>query len=293
MSGRFTATHVVVACVIGLALGMAAKPRPEAQEAEAAEPEVLAAVCKSLGALPDRIRVDESGGITFLTPAEDGSPTKMMRLTEKGCLLLGQRGRIAGIEGTMELTMNWPSRPGSIVMNNEHEPIRGVGDTLAFYASGEHQCSFSSSWLGETRRVKQIEKPPLPHGRESPPYPGPRSAARLEINARVNDWTSNVAMFEPIADDGRALVTADREHPWMNQIQYLPPGGEWLNNRRIGRHAFLVGTTHSTGATAGGIVLAGDLYHEYQGKGPVIKSPNGTAYRIVVDDEGRLSTEKF
>ena len=73
----------------------------------------------------------------------------------------------------------------------------------------------------------------------------------------------------------------------------LEPGGEWINNRRIGRHALLIGTTHTTGATAGAIVLAGDSYHEYEGKCPVIKSPNGSAYRIIVDDEGRLSTQKF
>ena len=91
----------------------------------------------------------------------------------------------------------------------------------------------------------------------------------------------------------RALVTADREHPYLGQVQYLPPGGEWINNRRIGRHALMVGTTHTTGATAGGVVLAGDSYHEYAGKGPVIKSPNGTAYRLVVDNAGNLSTEKF
>ena len=55
----------------------------------------------------------------------------------------------------------------------------------------------------------------------------------------------------------------------------------------------MLGTTHTTGATAGGMVLAGDSYHEYKGKGPVIKSPNGTACRIIVDDDGNLSTEKF
>lgn len=235
-----------------------------------------------------------SGKLTFSTAGADGVVKPKMYLTKDGCLLVGVRGPIAGIAGSLELSINTTSRPGVIVMANTHEAIQGVGCTLAFYGSGEHQASFSSCWVGSSQRhVKQIEKGKLPLGYLSPPYPGPTSAARLEINARVNDWASNVAIFEPIADDGRALVTVDRQHPFMGQVLYLPPGGEWINNRRIGRHALLVGTTHNTGATAGGIVVAGDSYHEYQGRGPVIKSPNGTAYRIVVDDNGNLSTEKF
>ncbi|MCH2183886.1 MAG: hypothetical protein MK108_17965 [Mariniblastus sp.] len=250
----------------------------------------------SIGAQTDSRFTDsvQGGSLAFSTRAADGAVNKNMQLTKEGCLLVGREDAIAGVGGSIETAMDHPSRPGALVMRNVHDPTLGCGVTIAFYASGEHQASMSSSWLGETRHVKQIDKPDLPHGRVSPPYPGPRSAARMEINGRVNDWASNMAIFEPIADDGKAFVTCDRAHPFMNgQVQYLPPSGEWINGRRIGRHAFLVGTTHNTGATAGGIVMAGDSYHENKGMGPVIKSPNGTAFRIIVDDDGNLSTEKF
>jgi len=234
------------------------------------------------------------GKLVFSTRSADGTLSPKMTLTKEGCLQVGDNGCIAGIAGGMELAINDPSRPGTIVMRNVHEARTGCGNTLAFYASGHGQVFLSSAWVGvnEARRVPQMEKGPLPLGYPSPQYPVSTSAARFEISGRINDWVSNMALFEPIADDGRALVTVDREHPYMGQVQYLPQGGEWINNRRIGRHAFMLGTTHNTGATAGGMVLAGDSYHEYKGRGPVIKSPNGTAFRIIVDDEGNLSTEK-
>ena len=316
MTRRFSAVHLTLAVLISLAVGTFVERQPAATRAQAApgENKIEASsieINRGSGPAMDlaegeelRARISATrdswikdtpygGKLDFFTRGADGTLIRKMELTKEGCLLVGNEGPIAAILGSIETAMDHPSRPGALVMRNVHEPIRGCGVTIAFYGSGEHQASMSSAYLGETRRVKQMEKGDLPHGRHSPPYPGPRSAARLEINARVNDWSSNVAMFEPIADDGKAFVLADKDHPWMDQIQYLPPSGEWLNNRRIGRHAFLVGTTHNTGATAGGIVVAGDVYHEYGGRGPVVKSPNGTPYRIVVDDDGNLSTEKF
>lgn len=316
MTRRFSATHLILAVIIGLAAGMILERQPtitnaqsteELKKIEASGIEITRGSAPSVDlAEGDEVRsrisamrdswgtTSEHGGkLEFQTQGADGTLKTKMQLTRGGALMVGNQGPIAGIPGSIETSMDHRSRPGALVMRNIHEPVRGCGVTLAFYGSGEHQASFSSSWLGEMRRVKQMEKGKLPLGRPSPPYPGPTSASRLEINARVNDWTSNVAMFEPVADDGKALVRVDREHPWMGQIKYLQESGEWLNNRRIGRHAFLVGTTHNTGATAGGIVVAGDVYHEYGGRGPVVKSPNGTAFRIVVDDDGNLSTEKF
>ena len=127
---------------------------------------------------------------------------------------------------------------------------------IAFYASGYGQIFISSAWIGKTRRVAQIDKGPLPLNYKSNKYPGPTSAARLEIAARVNDWVSLAAIFEPIADDGRAFVVSDSEHPYMGQFKERPDG-EWLNNRRAGSHAFIVGTTHNTGATAGALSSPG------------------------------------
>ena len=317
MTRRFSAMHLVIAVIIALAVGMIVERQPattDAQEAQELKQIKASGIEINSGAAPtlqlvegDHLRAQISavkdswlkdslygGKLAFSTRAADGTLNANMQLTKEGCLLVGNEDPIAAILGSIETSMDHPSRPGALVMRNVHEPILGCGVTIAFYGSGEHQASMSSAYLGETRRVKQIEKPPLPHGRVSPPYPGPRSAARLEINGRVNDWASNMAIFEPIADDGKAFVTCDRAHPFMNgQVQYSPPGGEWINGRRIGRHAFLVGTTHNTGATAGGIVVAGDVYHEYGGRGPVVKSPNGTAFRIIVDDNGNLSTEPF
>jgi len=317
MTRRFSAIHLAVAALLGLVIGRMAGQQPataEARETQELGQIEVSGIEINRGADPamdlaegDQLRARigaerdswltdsvQGGSLAFSTRAADGTLNKNMRLTKEGCLLVGKEGAIAGIGGSIETAMDHPSRPGALVMRNVHDPTLGCGATIAFYASGEHQISMSSSWLGETRHVKQIDKPDLPHGRVSPPYPGPRSAARMEINGRVNDWASNMAIFEPIADDGKAFVTCDRAHPFMNgQVQYLPPSGEWINGRRIGRHAFLVGTTHNTGATAGGIVMAGDSYHENKGMGPVIKSPNGTAFRIIVDDDGNLSTQKF
>ena len=316
MTRKFSATHLALAVLLGLAVGTTADRQPataDAQEVQESKQITASGIEINRGSDPaldlaegDELRArisgerdswltdsQRGGSLAFSTRAADGTLNNNMRLTKEGCLLLGMEGAIAGVPGSIETSMNHSSRPGALVMRNTHEPKLGCGVTLAFYASGEHQCSISSSWIGETRRVKQIEKPDLPHGRESPPYPGPRSAARLEINGRVNDWASNMAIFEPIADDGKAFVTVDQGHPFMDMVQYLPPSGEWINGRRIGRHCLLVGTTHNTGATAGGIVVAGDVYHENVGSGPVVKSPNGTAFRIVVDDNGNLSTERF
>ena len=296
MNKKHSPKQTALAAMLGLAVGVVAGPYLATSPAREAEPpasHAVAAETTPLEAAPGAILMDGENGMTFQTSQDDGTLTKRMRLTKQGCLLVGQRGPIGGFPGTMELSMNSPSRPGSIVMINQHEAVKGVGDTLAFYASGHGQIFLSSSWLGQKRRTPQIEKGPLPLGYPSPKYPVATSAARFEIGARVNDWVSLAAIFEPIADDGRPFVINDRDHPYMGQVQYLPASGEWINNRRVGRHALLLGTTHTTGATAGGLVLAGDAYHEYSGKGPVIKSPNGTPYRLVVDDDGNLSTERF
>ncbi len=270
MTRRFSAIHLAVAVLLGLVIGRMAGQQPTTAEARktqelgqievsgieinrGADPAMDLAEGDQLqariGAERDSWLTDsvQGGSLAFSTRAADGTLNKNMRLTKEGCLLVGKEGAIAGIGGSIETSMEHSIRPGALVMRNVHDPTLGCGVTIAFYASGEHQASMSSSWLGETRRVKQIDKPNLPHGRVSPPYPGPRSAAWLEINGRINDWSSNMAIFEPIADDGKALVTVDRQHPWMGgQVQYLPPSGEWINGRRIGHHALLVGTSRMT-----------------------------------------------
>lgn len=293
MCKKYSAKHVILAGVIGLAVGAAASPRNATSRADQGDGSAA-----TVSATVDR---GAGGKLAFSTRGDDGVLTERMRLTKDGQLLIGKRvgpwpahpTPLSGIPGSVEVMIDDPSRPGAIVMINEHEPVQGVGNTLAYYASGHGQVFLTSSWLGETRRVAQIDKPPLPMNYPSAKFPEPTSAARFEIGARVNDWVSLAAILEPIADDGRPFVVSDRQHPYLGQVQYLPPSGEWINNRRVGRHALLIGTTHTTGATAGGVVLAGDAYHEYPGKGPVIKSPDGTAYRIVVDDDGKLSTKKF
>lgn len=310
MSTKYLVESVIVAGILVLVVGMAvwrSRTTAYADDAERTNPSP-AAVTATAGAdgSPANITAAEDGQrggrLMFSTRGKDGALTEKMRLTKDGALAVGTRippgYPRAGKYGGLNVIIDDPSRPGAILMNNMHEAARGVGNTLCWGASTSPesdgwQIFMSSSWPGDVRRVKQEYNRPLPAGYPSTDYPGPASQARMEIGMRVHDWVSLAAIFEPIADDGRAFVTADREHPYMGQVQYLEPGGEWINSRRIGRHAMLIGTTHTTGATAGGVVLAGDSYHEYQGRGPVIKSPNGTAYRIVVDDKGNLSTEKF
>ena len=290
---KYSVQHLVLSALLGLAVGALSGPSLVSTLAQARADDQPVTVMDTRNPLSTAVTVDSDSAITFSTRQDDGTMNKKMRMTKEGCLLVGQRGPIANIPGTMEISMHHPSRPGSIVMINQHKAQQGVGDTLAFYASGHGQVMLMSSWIGRSRRVAQIDKGPLPLGYPSPKYPEMTSAARFEIGARVNDWVSLAAIFEPIADDGCPFITSDREHPYIDLVEYQPGGGEWINNRRVGRHALLIGTTHNTGATAGGLVLAGDSYHEYAGKGPVVKSPNGTAFRIIVDDEGNLSTQKF
>ena len=289
----YSAQQLLLSGLMGLVVGTLSGPSIVATLAQPNADGQPDAAVVSRELLSNAVTVESDSAITFSTRQDDGAMNKKMRMSKEGCLLVGQRGPIANIPGTMEISMHHPSRPGSIVMINQHEAQRGVGNTFAYYASGHGQVFLSSSWIGESRRVAQIEKGPLPLGYPSPKYPEMTSAARFEIGARVNDWVSLAAIFEPIADDGQPFVTVDREHPFMDQVDYQPGNGEWINNRRVGRHALLIGTTHNTGASAGGLVLAGDAYHEHSGKGPVIKSPNGTPFRIVVDDDGNLSTQKY
>ena len=305
MDSKRSGKRVAAAGIIGFLVGTLVRVPPSTTLADDAERKgagpTAAAAPGDKGEPRAKIDVTADGPlggrISFATRGADGVLTEKMRLSKDGGLAVGARippgYPRGGTPGNMNVIINDPSRPGAIIMMNEHEAVRGVGCTVCWGASDEWQVFLISSWLGETRRVAQTHNRTLPSGYLSSDYPGPTSAARMEIGMRVHDWVSLAATFEPIADDGRAFVTADREHPYLGQVQYLPPGGEWINNRRIGRHALMVGTTHTTGATAGGVVLAGDSYHEYPGKGPVVKSPNGTAYRIVVDDDGNLSTKKF
>lgn len=305
MGRIYSVKYVVLAGIIGLVVGIAVSPWPAATNAEKIEDKDSKITAEthtaqgetSLAQIKEAPDGEHGGSLMFSTRGNDGVLTEKMRLTKDGSLAVGTRVPLGyprgGTPGNMNVVIDNPSCPGTIIMFNEHEAAPGVGNTLCWYASGEAQVFLISSWLGNFRRVKQEYNRPLPWQIPSPDYPGPASAARFDIGLKVHDWVSLAATFEPIADDGHAFVTIDREHPYRGMVQYLEPGGEWIYNRRIGRHALLVGTTHTTGATAGGVVLAGDSYHEYKGKGPVIKSPNGTAYRIVVDDNGKLSTEKF
>ena len=300
MNAKLVQIYVVLAAIAGFFVGVAVCL---VSEAGSAAPTAVAAGDEGvLSHLTSEADGKSGSRLIFSTRRDDGSLTEKMRLTKDGALAVGKRVPPgyprAGDDGCLNVIIDNPSRPGAILMNNLHKAARGVGNTMCWGASTSPesdgwQVFLSSAWLGDVRRVKQEPRRPLPNGYPSTDYPGPASQARLEIAMRAHDWVSLAAIFEPIADDGKAFVTSDREHPYMGQVEYMEPGGEWINNRRIGRHAFMLGTTHTTGATAGGMVLAGDSYHEYPGKGPVIKSPNGTAYRIVVDDDGNLSTEKF
>lgn len=290
MTGRHVAKWLIVAGIL-VFVGAAVWLWPITANADDAENK--GATPTDAKAASAAVTATADGALSFSTVGKDEVLTEKMCLTQDGQMAVGARippgYPRGGVPGNMNVIVDYPSRPGVVIMMNQHEAVQGVGSTLCWGASEEWQLFLISSWLGETRRVKQEHNRKLPGGYLSSDYPGPTSAARMEIGLRVHDWVSLAATFEPIADDGRAFV----EHPYKGQVQYLEPEGEWINSRRIGRHAFMLGTTHTAGATAGGMVLAGDSYHEYKGKGPVIKSPNGTAYRIIVDDDGNLSTKKF